>query len=703
MLTSDYVQPETVVNQAFAIFDFEKMTIEQFLESELYISGTSGAVKYRLSDVPYMKKPIYAAFDRRYRAVIVVMSARSSKTKSMLEAVTSYRMVYQPTKMLFVFATGTKAESYSRSEYAEMVRHTPAIKKISGRDSHGIQNRQYLNGVLQEFRSGTNDSLSAQGYGVVVFPDYDRSPDEGTGAGGKEGSKFDRGLMRTLSEGSTGICIAESSPSRVPLRDQDDLEPHELPRAGGITGLYNMGDRQWYYWRCPNMAGEHWIKAGFDLLVYDFENGIEPHVKCPHCGREIHFHERESLVGDFMFPLEVDENGIRDPDFEPIPNDFASFHADGVVSAWNKWERLARDFEKAQKHYKSSGDESLLQSFTNTSLGKPYVPKLRETNLTIAQLMERSHEYTSLRKGEVPEDTRFLIATVDVQGGANSRFDFQVVAVNERLQWMPIDGGEILLSDYRLDNGEPQRIRPHVYRDDWRMIYDRIMKHEYIIAGTDGKKTIIPALTLCDSGGSDDDNGEGNTTFNAYHFWRWAQTNGIGHRLMLVKGNPRAFREGSHSGWTMISHPNAENDPKHPARGEIPLLNLNSNVLKNTVYTSLQTEHPHEDQYFRRPSDAWSQFDWYDSLLSEQINKWGKWEKIPTKSNENFDHAQYFFAALHYIGIFSEGWDWNKPESYALPIDRGNINVKELGKHQLKREVQPRRRPQQTGDDAEWH
>lgn len=247
MQTNNYMTPEQAISKAFSIFDFETMSVEDFLENELYISGTSGAVKYRLSDVPYMKKPILAAFDRKYKVVIVVMSARSSKTKSMLEGVSSYRSVYKPTKMLFVFATGSKAESYSRAEYAEMVRHTRPIQKISCRESHGIQNRQYLNGVLQEFRSGTNDSLSAQGYGVVIFPDYDRSPDDGTGSGGSEGDKLERGLMRTLSEGSSGICIAESSPSRIPLRDQEGLEPHELPRATGITGWYNRGDRQWYY------------------------------------------------------------------------------------------------------------------------------------------------------------------------------------------------------------------------------------------------------------------------------------------------------------------------------------------------------------------------------------------------------------------------------------------------------------------------
>lgn len=695
----DYMTAAQVIQEAFAALDVEEMSLEEFLDNELYVGDSSGTVKYRLADVPYMLKPMKASFSRRCKAVVFVGSARSSKTKSLCEGVTGYRAVHMPTNMLIVFATGTKAHSYSKIEFDRMVKSTKPIQKISGKGSHGIEIRTFKNGTVIEYRSATNDALSAQGYGLVMFTDYDRSPDDGTGAGGSEGTKFTRGLKRTLAEGSSGITIAESSPSRVPLLDQENLEPHELLRATGIVAEFNSGSREVWYWQCPDH--DHWFMADVDLLEWDFEKGIAPHIKCPHCAREIHFHERSDLVGDYMYPEEVNKDGNRLADFKPVENDIRSFHCDGIAAAWNKWEDLAKDYQRAKVHYDKTGDESMLQSFINTSIGKPYMPKLRETSLTIAALMEREHEFTTLKKHQVPYDTRFLIATVDVQGGSNSRFDVQVTAVNEKLQWMPIDNFEILETSYRLDGDRKKRIRPHIYQDDWREIFDQVMTREYLIAGTE--KTMIPAVTLCDSGGSADDNGDGNTTFNAYRFWRWCQANQCGSRFMLVKGNPRAFRDDPHAGWTKVSYPKAENDSNNPARGDIPLLNLNSNVLKNTVYTSLQTEEAHENLYFRRPSNDWCSHDWFDTLLSEFVNKYGKWEKHPTKSNEAWDHCQYVFAGLHHMGVFTEKWDWNNPPSYALPIELGNLNVKERNGHSVRpsKPVQQRRR--QTGDSAEWH
>ncbi|POC29605.1 hypothetical protein, partial [Vibrio vulnificus] len=88
---------------------------------------------------------------------------------------------------------------------------------------------------------------------------------------------------------------------------------------------------------------------------------------------------------------------------------------------------------------------------------------------------------------------------------------------------------------------------------------------EYTIDGTD--LTIVPRLTLCDSGGSDNEEGEGNTTFHAYQFYRELQKKGLESRFLLLKGNPRAFREKEWDGWTKISEPDSSSDHPMAARG----------------------------------------------------------------------------------------------------------------------------------------
>ncbi|MCG9785403.1 phage terminase large subunit family protein [Vibrio brasiliensis] len=695
MQSNEYVTAQTVIEKALEVIDLEDIGVMEAIEKYLYISDTSGVTKFRTDIVPYMIKPILACFDRRYSGVAVVAPARSAKSKSLIEGVTFYRAWQQPTDMLIAFATETTAQTYSKKEYSRMVKATEPLKKLITNRAHdqGIVERVFRNDSRVYFRSGTNDAFSALGYGLVIITDYDRAPDDGTGSGDSEGSKFHRGLKRTLQSGSSGKCVAESSPSRMPVKDQSDLKPHELPRSSGITGIYNDGTRQMYYWLCPN--GDHWLMATQDYLIYDPEQDVKPVIRCPHCGHDIQFHERRHLVGDYMFPDEVDKDGIRHD--APHPNTtLATFHFDGVVAAFNTWESMMSEYYSALNHYERTGDESKLQAYENTTRGRPYVPKLRETDLTIDMLMERPNP-NALPQGIVPEDTRFLIATVDVQGGANSRFDVQVTAVNEFLQWQPVDGFQILVNPNREVADVAQRIKPHVYPEDWICIYEQVMLKEYKIAGHD--KTIIPAFSLCDSGGSADDNGEGNTTFNAYNFVRYLQGKGVDNRFMLLKGNPRAFKEKYHDGWTKVSFPDSEKDHPFAARKDIPLLNLNSNVLKNTVYTSLKTEGTDERLSFRAPL-GWAGRDWYESLLSEEIDDYGRWEKHPHKPNENFDHAQYLFAAMYHLGVFAMEFDKCPP--WARAIDQGNSNVSEKGQHSLKPKQQRRRRAARSGDRARW-
>ncbi|CAH6983428.1 conserved hypothetical protein [Vibrio chagasii] len=697
MPNNDYMTIEAMINEAMSVIDFEDIGVIEALDKYLYIADGGGAMaKFKTSIVPYMIKPILACFDRRYSGVVVCAPARSSKSKSLIEGVCFYRGWQQPTDVLIAFATEQTANTYSKKEFARMVTATEPLKKLrTGRaNDQGIVEKVFKNDTRFYFRSGTNDAFSALGYGLVIITDYDRAPDDGTGSGDSEGSKFTRGVKRTLQSGSAGKCVAESSPSRMPSKEQDNLEPHELPRGGGIAGLFNDGNRQWYYWTCPDC--EKWFNASQDYLVYDPDEDKKPFVCCPHCEREIQFSERRHLVGDYMFPNEVDEAGNR-LEIEHPKNPIASFHFEGIVAAFNTWESMMNDYYSALRHYEKTNDESKLQAHTNTTIGKPYIPMLRDTDLTIDILRDRIHDFMH-PQGIAPEDARFLIATVDVQGGANSRFDVQVIAVNERLQWQPIDSFQILTSPYRVKADVAQRIQPHVYPEDWNALFDQVMLKEYKIFGSD--KTIIPAMTLCDSGGSADDNGEGNTTFNAYNFVRRMQMKQADKRFLLVKGNPRAFKDAYHDGMAKITHPNSEKDHPYAARKDIPLLNLNSNVLKNTVYTSLKTEGTDERLSFRPPE--WADNEWYESLLSEEIDDYGRWvKKSFNRPNENFDHAQYLFAAFYHLGVFA--LDFDKPPAWARPLDDANSNVSVKGGHSIKSKTKRRRRPSRGGDSAKWH
>ncbi len=678
-----YKSIRAVINEAAEVVEVEEIDAVTACDTYLYIADAGGVVKFDSSIATYMRKPLLAAFERMCQEIALMGSARSTKTKTLLDGVVFYRVWQNPGDILLIFASQRTAHGYSDKELGRMVLNTEPIKKLmtGNRHDNGIERKRFRNDSTVTINSPTNDALSAQGYAVVIFTDYDRSEDDGTGAGGSEGDKFARGAKRTLQSGSDGICIAEASPSRIPVKDQEGLKPHQAPRAGGITGLYNEGSCEVWYWNCPNC--DKWYPVKWELLTWDDKDEHSVRANCPHCSHEMQPTDKYelNLAGDYMYPSEVDELGNRQ-DITPPNNRRRSFWFEGVCASFNDWSEMVREYLNAWEYYEQFGDESKLQAFFNTTVGRPYTPIAVESELTGERLQERATGY-QLPQGVAPADTRFLLATIDVQGGANSRFDVQVTAFAEHCQWQPIDRFQILLNEQRTEAGEPQRVQPHVYVDDWLPIIDKVINKEYTIDGTD--LTIVPRLTLCDSGGSDNEDGEGNTTFHAYQFYRELQKKGLESRFLLLKGNPRAFREKEWDGWTKISEPDSSSDHPMAARGDIPLLNINSNVVKSSVYSSMMNEQSDSPRYFRPP--FWAKQDWYNGLLSEEKNDKGHWYCPKGKNNEPFDHAQYAFAGLWHTRAMAI--DWNKPPNWAAPLNI-NVNVSRRGEHTTA--SQPRKR-----------
>lgn len=680
-----YKSMAEVMNEASQVVEVEEIDAVTACDTYLYIADAGGVVKFDSSIAPYMRKPLLSAFDRMCQEIALMGSARSTKTKTLLDGVVFYRVWQNPGDILLIFASQRTARGYSDKELGRMVANTDPIKKLMTANRHddGIERKRFRNDSTVTINSPTNDALSAQGYAVVIFTDYDRSEDDGTGAGGSEGDKFARGAKRTLQSGSDGICIAEASPSRIPTRDQEGLKPHQAPRSGGITGLYNEGTCEVWYWSCSSCSG--WFPVKWEILNWEKGRTDTVHAVCPHCSHEILPEDKYdlNLSGDYMFPSEVDERGERLP-ITPPDNKRRSYWFEGVCASFNDWSEMVREYENAETHYEQFGDESKLQAFFNVTVGRPYTPISIESELTGEALQARSTAY-QLPQGVAPADTRFLLATVDVQGGANSRFDVQVTAFSPSCQWQPIDRFQILVNESRVMAGTAQRVQPHVYVDDWNVLIEKVINKEYPIDGTD--LTIVPRLTLCDSGGSDNEDGEGNTTFHAYQFYRNLQKLGLEHRFILVKGNPRAFKEGQWDGWTKVTHPESKADSPMAAKGDIPLLNINSNVVKSSVYSSMMNENPESPRFFRPP--FWAKQDWYNGLLSEEKNDKGHWFCPKGKNNEPFDHAQYAFSGLWHL--MAMAIDWKAPPNWAAPLNV-NVNVSKQGHHTTAAVTRPRRR-----------
>ncbi|NIA76781.1 terminase gpA endonuclease subunit, partial [Providencia rettgeri] len=83
----------------------------------------------------------------------------------------------------------------------------------------------------------------------------------------------------------------------------------------------------------------------------------------------------------------------------------------------------------AEQEYERTGSEETLKSVINTDWGQPYLPKISQEQRSGDDLKVRA-EYWDY--GSVPNGVRFLVATVDVQGGKKRRFVVQVTGYGAR-------------------------------------------------------------------------------------------------------------------------------------------------------------------------------------------------------------------------------------------------------------------------------
>src|SRR5690606_6084355 len=126
----------------------------------------------------------------------------------------------------------------------------------------------------------------------------------------------------------------------------------------------------------------------------------------------------------------------------------------------------------------------------------------------------------------------------------------------------------------RVDPEHPEMVvpvEPASYMEDWELLIEAVIEKSYEVADGSGRRMQIKA-TACDSGGQ-----EGVTPM-AYNFWRRLKDDedGRGHhmRFQLVKGVPLPSAPR-----VKIAYPDSgRKDRKAGARGEIPILEINSNL-----------------------------------------------------------------------------------------------------------------------------
>lgn len=602
------------------------------------------------SQSPYMVEPQDLLSSRELRAIIFVGPSQSGKTEALIINWLAYAVIHDPMDMIVFNPTQQNARDFAVRRIDRLNANSPEVRArlIRSRAYDNKGSKTYKSGMILNLSWPTTSEMAGKPVPHIALTDYDRMDD----SIGDEGSPFDLAYMRTTTFKSFAMTVAESSPSR-PIEDMRWVPstPHEAPPCKGILSLYNRGDMRRLYWPCPYCA--EYFEGRWEHLKYEQKENVwdaadTVRMICPHCDEEIWPDQRQFML-DYSTWLKGGQYFKNGRVRGKAPRTrIASFWLRGVAAGFMTWGELVVKFINAQRQFDRTGDETALQQFHNNDLGEPYIAKSQELERLPEALQDRSEPF---EERHVHSGVRFLIAAIDVQ---KNMFKIQVHGIGPGTPYdiTIIDRYDIRKSE-RID---PEMdgfawVKPGTYQEDWRLIVKEVMQKTYPLDDGTGRRMPIK-LTVCDSGGED------GVTTQAYDFYRFLRKEGMAARFHLVKGNPTVGAPR-----TYIDFPDSRQRSKFAvARGDVPVLFLNSNMLKDTLNHRLYSEEPGKGM-IRFP--AWLPMWFYKELCVEHRDEKGKWVGTRGIRNEAWDLLYYCIGACASSLIRAEQINWISPPNWS--------------------------------------
>lgn len=636
----------------------ERLTVSEAAEKYRKLNNPGSYIgPWQNSMTPYMAEPMDVLASREHTGCIFVGPSQSAKTEAMILNWLLYTLKVDPMDMLIFNPTMSMTKDFSARRVDRMHRHSPEVGKLLLHDSNSDNtfDKHYQNGVILSLGWPSVAQFAGRPVPRIALTDYDRMPDDVDG----DGAPFDLASKRTTTFGSFAMTLAESSPSR-PIEHPSWIAstPHEAPPTTGILALYNRGDRRRLYWPCPHC--EHWFEGTFRHLAWDdlpniVDSAETVRMVCPSCGSEMHGDDRRTMLERSKWLRDgevIDEFGevVGTPSRSAI----ASFWLNGVAAVFITWTGLVMTHLNAKREYERTGSEEALKKFYNNDLGEPYVGQGVQTE-RLPELLKARAEL--LPEREVPINTRFLIATVDVQ---KNMFVVQVFGIlpGDPFDMVLIDRFYIQKSKRDDADGDKIWVKPGSYLEDWDLITDQVIKARYPLC--DGSSRVMQVRAVgCDSGGR-----EGVTT-NAYAYWRKLKGLGLSGRFHLLRGEVRPGIPR-----TRISFPDSNRrDKMSAARGDVPVIFLNANVLKDTLQGRLVQTQPGKGM-MRFPT--WLNDQFYVELCAETRTPKG-WEVVVRRRNEAWDLCYYAIGLCVSPAVRVEQIDWSAPPGWAAPWDQNDL------------------------------
>lgn len=662
---------------AKAVKPGERINVAQAAEKYRYLKNPGSFEGYwDNTKAPYLVEPMETLTDRLFHTTCFIGPAQCGKTDMFLNYV-AHAVKCDPADMSLIQTSNVTARDFSLTRIDRLHRHSPEVgaEMINHTDADNTFDKQYRSGMILRISWPSINELSGKPVPRLWLTDYDRMDQDIAG----EGTPYFLARARTTSFKRYGKVIVETSPGfEVTDPQWVPKTRHEAPPVMGGLAVYNSGDRRRWYWRCVSCGNA--FEPHRDLMKWPvsediLESAAGVHLECPYCEQKYYHHDTKVPGKDTMNQLAI--NGgharwLKDGEFwnqngevtgQGVRASVASFWLFGVAATFANWPGLVEDTLNAEKTFEENMDEGPLKTVINTKWGEVYVTKAQQSARLPEELKSRALDWGVK---VVPVGVRFLIATIDVQ---KNRFVVQVHGIGSDDIWI-VDRFEIKYSK-RAQEDRPDQlhyVNPAAHEEDWRLLVTEVMMKTYPLADDPDRHMAI-YHTFCDSGG------KAGVTPKAYDFFRWL-ANGYEEgtdeetktkypwkphlvaRFQLLKGDPNPKAPSVH-----LRFPDSQRKDRNAgARGEIPILFLNTNMLKDGLDGMLARKEAGGRINFPK----WLGTNFYKELCVEiRDKKKGEWQNPNNYRNESWDLLVYCLAGLLHRMINWRHINWDEPPGWA--------------------------------------
>lgn len=632
----------------------EPMSVADWAREHRWVKSPAAIrlVRWAHETAPYLVGPMEALSDDTLSTVAIVGPAGCGKTMA-AENWLLASIHQDPAAFLWYGPTDPIVDAYVKDRIEPMLEaHEPLIgPKRHGRDS--VSYKRFA-GMSAQFVTYTASNLTNKHVARIVADEVD-AYDQNLGD-----PQAVLNYRRRAAGAGSMLCLI-SHPDRA-----TGLNPSRDWRAG-IMAAYADSDRRTWWWPCPQ-CGEYSSPnpgtAHHMVLDHQTEGTLEEvaasaRLICPRCGFPCDEHHRKAMLplGRWLSAgQEIDADGQVHGARQP--HGTAGFWIVGAMNAFlpGGIGELARERVKAQRDAELEGDDRSLRQVMVKGWGIPYQPPRQVGAVAAEQLAERANPALAL--GQVPAGVRVLFTSVDAQ---RNRFELLTRGYGEH--------GESWVVDFRAIPAEPA-----TSAEDWDSLVTLLAGLAYPLADGSGRVMRVRAAGF-DSGG------EAGVTEQAYAAWLRARRAGRARLAGRVEGRDAWMLLPLKGGSSMaaprinLAYPDtARKDRRAAARGQVPVLFFNPNLLKDALAGTLArgeagANHLHFPAALR---DVGARDSWFEQLAAERRKPNGAWEPIRSGlRNEAMDLLVMADALARLHGM--RRIDWTRPPAWAAAWDDNSM------------------------------